>query len=539
MKKQRMMEQLPDGVLRRNDPVQAKLIAGRVLEQAMRANDLGTIVRSHHALLSCAVSMGDLEAAEDHVDRAHAVALEIPDNDLVAISIALRMELLKLRGEHQAALELGRDAFDLLGDTHEVSYARVLVLMLTASIHLEMAEYGKALACLVEATGYDGEPDNMVLRGMVLVNIGGIYRRLGNREPALEYLRQGLDLMRACGDRKGEMTTLFLIGQAYLELDRIDDAIAATEPVLEIARAMPARAMEIKALCGLGHAYEMLGDPDRALTYIEQALAIVEQRDNERERVEVLTYLAVVRMAQKDYDAAQTVLHEALATGERIGEPLLLWKPHELLARLYEIRGDTAAALHHYREFVTMGEDLFGQKQQQQVAHIQVEFERRILEQERENHRLKAASLEKDIEHRTNQMALLTTSLIQKRESLEKIQRDLRVIAETDRRANPRVKSLLEKVDEMLRSEQDWQTFERHFHQLHQGFIQRLAEACPALTPTELKICSLLKTNCSTKEIAGILCISRHTVDGHRAQVRRKLALSAEENLTAFLARFN
>jgi DNA-binding CsgD family transcriptional regulator len=78
----------------------------------------------------------------------------------------------------------------------------------------------------------------------------------------------------------------------------------------------------------------------------------------------------------------------------------------------------------------------------------------------------------------------------------------------------------------MLRSEQDWQTFERHFHQLHQGFIQRLAERHPALTPTELKICSLLKTNCSTKEIAAILCISRHTVDGHRVSIRRKLANS-------------
>ena len=97
--------------------------------------------------------------------------------------------------------------------------------------------------------------------------------------------------------------------------------------------------------------------------------------------------------------------------------------------------------------------------------------------------------------------------------------------------------TLLTKVEEMMRSENDWQAFERHFHHLHQGFIHNLAEQYPTLTPTELKVCSLLRMNCSTKDIAGILCISRHTVDGHRATIRRKLGLSSEENLTAFLAR--
>ena len=56
------------------------------------------------------------------------------------------------------------------------------------------------------------------------------------------------------------------------------------------------------------------------------------------------------------------------------------------------------------------------------------------------------------------------------------------------------------------------------------------------LTPTELKVCTLLKSNLSTKEIAEVLNSSIHTVETHRRRIRKKLGLSGQANLTTFLA---
>jgi len=68
--------------------------------------------------------------------------------------------------------------------------------------------------------------------------------------------------------------------------------------------------------------------------------------------------------------------------------------------------------------------------------------------------------------------------------------------------------------------------------------VQRqLLQLAPTLSRTELKICELLSLGASTKEIAEKLCASRHTVDGHRTAIRKKLGIASEENLSTWLMR--
>jgi|GEM_PF-5351906 len=58
----------------------------------------------------------------------------------------------------------------------------------------------------------------------------------------------------------------------------------------------------------------------------------------------------------------------------------------------------------------------------------------------------------------------------------------------------------------------------------------------PPATPTELKVCTLLKSNLSTKKLAEVLNSSIHTVETHRRRIRKTLGLSGQANLTTFLA---
>ena len=69
-----------------------------------------------------------------------------------------------------------------------------------------------------------------------------------------------------------------------------------------------------------------------------------------------------------------------------------------------------------------------------------------------------------------------------------------------------------------------------------------LAEAEPltqlagSLTPTEMRICRLIRKEMTSKEIAQAEGISPETVETHRRNIRRKLKLSNEQvNLTVYL----
>lgn len=97
---------------------------------------------------------------------------------------------------------------------------------------------------------------------------------------------------------------------------------------------------------------------------------------------------------------------------------------------------------------------------------------------------------------------------------------------------------VLVKELEITLPDKAWHEFETRFDQVHQGFFNRLIAQFPDLSPSELKICSLLRLNMSTKDIALLTSRSIGTVDNIRSSIRKKLRLDAEANLTSFLLNF-
>jgi DNA-binding CsgD family transcriptional regulator len=61
--------------------------------------------------------------------------------------------------------------------------------------------------------------------------------------------------------------------------------------------------------------------------------------------------------------------------------------------------------------------------------------------------------------------------------------------------------------------------------------IRDLAFRYPTLSPTELRICDLIRKSVSSKEIASLLDRSVRTVEWHRASIRQKLHLSRVQPL--------
>jgi DNA-binding CsgD family transcriptional regulator len=55
------------------------------------------------------------------------------------------------------------------------------------------------------------------------------------------------------------------------------------------------------------------------------------------------------------------------------------------------------------------------------------------------------------------------------------------------------------------------------------------------MKPAELKLCSYLRLNLSTKELAEILNKSARTIENARFSIRKKMGLKPEDNLVAQL----
>ncbi len=167
---------------------------------------------------------------------------------------------------------------------------------------------------------------------------------------------------------------------------------------------------------------------------------------------------------------------------------------------------------------------------------------RRILEERMEKeHREKIERLEKkrlqdEIMLKRKELANTTLMAAKKNEVLMDIQAELN--KDKDKFSNQyRLKHIMNKINSAIKSKSEWQVFETNFKEVHEDFSKELLEKYPELTAKDLKLCSYLKMNLTSKEIAPLMGKSLRGVEVHRYRLRKKLGLDGDVNLSNFLVK--
>lgn len=144
--------------------------------------------------------------------------------------------------------------------------------------------------------------------------------------------------------------------------------------------------------------------------------------------------------------------------------------------------------------------------------------------------------LRETVERQQQELAELELAIAQSNRLLRQARQQLvRILRDCDDASRPRVEKLLETIGDGTSRRTSRRTFDEWLDQSKRSFIRRLSARFPMLTPTELKICSLLQLNMRTREIAGLLRTSVRNIESHRYWIRRKLSLPGSTNLSTYL----
>lgn len=150
---------------------------------------------------------------------------------------------------------------------------------------------------------------------------------------------------------------------------------------------------------------------------------------------------------------------------------------------------------------------------------------------------LRNANLEAEINFKNTEMASTAMHLLKKGELLSKIKSELSQLSKRIDHdfANSEIKKLIKSLSEDENMDLEWESFSKHFDQVHANFVVKLKEAHPNLTNNELKLCTYLRMNLTSKEIAQLLNISVRGVEISRYRLRKKLTIPTEMNIFDYL----
>ncbi|HOU13100.1 MAG TPA: BTAD domain-containing putative transcriptional regulator [Anaerolineae bacterium] len=267
---------------------------------------------------------GELELARQHSERAWALAQELDDLTVQAVSLK----------------ELGDLAFD-------------------------QGNYGAALTMSLRALDLSVQSGVETVQANVHTSLGNIAHYLADFPAALEHHQQALSLRRTLGDRRGEASSLYNFSTASHDSGNPEAARAALERVCALAHSIGDRRIEGYGWVYLALVLEYLGQFDASRDAYLRGLTLRREVGLHALAIDALSGLARVATAQGDHVLAVQYADEVLAwLDERgpngVGDPCLAYVGayKALLAAGQTARGEAAlraayALLMSYADSIT------------------------------------------------------------------------------------------------------------------------------------------------------------------------------------------
>jgi tetratricopeptide (TPR) repeat protein len=520
----------------RQNPKQAEKWAREALKLATKLKNAEGVARAHYRI-GCALFQHCQYPAATEEFRT-AIKLDPKGGLLEGPMFMLGLALAK-QGKYTEALELYDRSLALSREHHTISEIDILSAMGNAA--LEQGDYPKALEYQYQSLELVERTDDRLRRSVVLSNIGLIFLEVQDVKRADFFFERAYILSKELEDDYGLSSILSNRGMIAQSLNQLNSAITYYVEALGIAQRGSRKDIEAYIEERYGVIELEQSKPNLALSHFHRAKELGEELNLHTIWCASLIGNGRALIEKQQPTKAIPLLEKSLQMCKESGLLAIECECTSALAKAYEASGKLKESVQFFNRFIELNAIVHSQQKQRALVEISARIE--IEKADRERARMeqiandaseRAELLRVEAEQRSKELTSLALTLVERNEFLCNLKREIEPVIKSPRKA----KSLLEKIDNHVRSDRDWETFEHQFNEIHRDFLKALSAKFRLLTPTELKIAVLIKLNLPTKAIANLLCLSSRTVENHRQALRIKLKLHADANLVSFLTAF-
>lgn len=394
--------------------------------------------------------------------------------------------------------------------------------------------------------------NNLAVASSASGNIGMVFFNHGEFDDALGWFMKTVSLMRQRGDKARTALALRSVGMTYSKKKNYAKALKSYAAALkELNASTPENTdarivIQIRESIGVDHLN--LADATRNAKHYQAAIEAFEEclELAVRNGLDVSRAVAMRNLGQvyAEIGFAEHDIHKAIALFEdarKIIEPksihTLHYQINRELAYAYEAIGDVAQALAAYKRYYTSEKAVIDLDSASKLRAIEERhrLERSQAELRREQER--SFELEAEARKRTAELSSLTLAIGETNARLRDLSSRIRVLARNaDQPTKQLFLTIIQDIDTSLGTEIFWSGIEEQLSNLHGESLQYLSKHFPSLTPTERKVCALIRIDLSSKEIARLLNTEPRSIEKYRQRIRKKLGLTASDSLSTFIS---
>jgi tetratricopeptide (TPR) repeat protein len=314
--------------------------------------ELEPVARASAYMANAHFMLGDLERGLELGRRARAIAEQLGDAGLLAVTTCALGQLAYARGDHAGSEAWMAESLRALDDAAVRArplFSRVYATIahcfqaqaLAATGDFEAAA-ARGQRCLELAGG--GSP---FIEALAAWAMGHVALAQGRLAPAIAHLEHAAS-RGTTGDLRALRPWFAAdLGLAYLATSRAAEAAAVLEEAVAEASSLSLLTQQSLRLARLAETHLQAGRHRQAAEHAVQAVAAAAARDEQGFRAQALRTQARVAAAGGEDGSAVARLEDARAAAAALGMRPLVARCHADLAVLHERGGDAAAARHH------------------------------------------------------------------------------------------------------------------------------------------------------------------------------------------------
>ena len=481
------------------------------------------IVQSH-------VVLAKAYEQHDEPDKAEETLLKIREAMQgvyrCRIDYALARLILK-RQEYERALNALRDTLAALENTVGTDPENGSERNLLIAVHNDLSSvYGimgefvdgvqHAYASLALCSGKDVSDVSILNTTCSCANIFYLFE---DQENAQRYYQQGMALSEKFGIHSRKPELLYGLARCAMGQSEFSEALGYQRQAWNLVKDGSDYLLQGRIMNWGGIIYSSMENVKMARALAEQSIVLLEKASNPYWYGEAVVLLANLDRMEGNMESAIERFLTLLAYTEKhnfIKKQTML---HQWLSMAYKAIGKTEEALEHLQKSYELREHARSIPEVRAITKLEfsarvAELESRLLASRQEIEQLRKLREERD----------------------DNLQKTARTLVEADAITGEGLDaSSTIPVDDEAGRLRNWEDFEEQFNRVHDRFKETLVRQFPQLTPSELKVCYLLRGGLISKEIAEVLSISPASVDVYRHRIRKKLELVQEVNLVSYL----
>lgn len=504
--------------------------ADSVYNQALisysNANDNLGIAKVHHNLGVVAFYRNDLEESVSYYLQAVHEADKHGDIELSAqISNNLGLVFTTQKDYGRAILYL-RKALDKYEKTNDLK-GKAKTLSGIGTAYFNQAQYDSSFKFHNRALLIFEKIGNLPGRSESLNNLAEVLIEKKNFKEALTLLQLSDSLRNVSGDAYGLAITAKNFGKVYSGLGLYKLAENAFNDAYTKASNLSADWLLAEVLLTRSLFFESQGDYKKALLDWK-ARTVLNEEIYSKERTQTIAELETRYKSEKSRaDLAlrdnQIIILEK--EGQKLEILVILIICISLLAGVFAFFIQYKNQLKHRNNIAIAAKDLEIQKNQKELE----EKRRESAENELLISANQQAQIKSELNFKKRELTQLALYINQQNEALESLRNELGSLKPGDN------KKLERDLEQRLNISKQREAFEMNVDLMNEDFYHQLSTRYPSLTENDKKLCAMIRLGLSSKEIASIVSISPKSVDMNRYRLRKKLELSADEDLSTFL----